>query len=69
MIQVSAIQARIAQLQEERQQVAARLQELAAEAAEGQRLLNAYDGAIGELTRLAQMGAMEQADSAAPEVA
>lgn len=69
MIEVSAIQVRVAQLQEERQQVTARLQELATEAAEGQRLLNAYDGAIGELTRLAQMGPMEQADSAAPEVA
>ena len=51
-IEVTAIQARIAQLEQERQMVANRLAELAAEQKDGERLMSAYDGAIGELSRL-----------------
>ena len=46
------IEARLRQLQTERQQVAARLQQQAAELEQGRHALSAYDGAIGELSAL-----------------
>lgn len=54
MIELAAIQERIRQLQQERQMVINRLQELAVEQKDGERLLSAYEGAIGELSRLCQ---------------
>ena len=46
------IKARIEQLRDERQALAARLAELRAEIDRGEHLLSAYDGAIGELSQL-----------------
>ena len=46
------IQARLRQLQTERQQVAGRVQQLATELEQGRHSLSAYDGAIGELSEL-----------------
>jgi ABC-type phosphate transport system auxiliary subunit len=48
------IRARVAQLQQERQQTAERLQQLAAEMERQRLTLAAYDGAIGELSALLQ---------------
>lgn len=48
------IEARLRQLQNERQQLAARLQQLAVELEQGRHTLSAYDGAIGELAALLQ---------------
>jgi len=56
------IEARLRQLQGERQQLAARLQQLAAELEQGRHTLSAYDGAIGELSALLQ----DAAEPAAP---
>ncbi len=53
------IQERLRQLQGERQQVAERLQQLTAEIERTRHLLSAYDGAIGELSQLAQDEAPE----------
>ena len=52
MIDTNAVNERIGQLQQEREQVAASLRDLAAEQERVQRLISAYDGAIGELSRL-----------------
>ena len=46
--------ARLKQLQQERQQVAAQLQQLLAQAEQARHMMSAYDGAIGELSRLLQ---------------
>lgn len=43
---------RLQQLQTDRQQVAAQLQTLLAQTEQARHMLSAYDGAIGELTRL-----------------
>lgn len=55
MIDTNAVNERIGQLQQEREQVAASLRDLAAEQERVQRLISAYDGAIGELQRLAAL--------------
>lgn len=52
MIDSTTIQQRIEQLQQERQQVAAQLQTLMAQAEQTRHMMSAYDGAIGELARL-----------------
>lgn len=54
MIDSTTIQQRIEQLQQERQQVAAQLQTLMAQAEQARHMMSAYDGAIGELARLVQ---------------
>lgn len=63
MIDTNAVNERIGQLQQEREQVAAGLQELDAERERVRHLISAYDGAIGELSRLV---AADSADSALP---
>ena len=55
MIDLTAVQERIAQLTGERQGVAAGLRELDAERERARHLVSAYDGAIGELQRLAAL--------------
>lgn len=52
MIDTNAVNERIGQLQQEREQVAAGLRELDAERERARHLISAYDGAIGELSRL-----------------
>ena len=52
MIDSNAVNERIGQLQQEREQVATGLQELDAERERVRHLISAYDGAIGELSRL-----------------
>lgn len=52
MIDSNAVNERIGQLQQEREQVVAGLRDLAAEQERVSRLISAYDGAIGELSRL-----------------
>lgn len=54
MIETTTIQQRIEQLQQERQQVAAQLQTLMAQADQARHMMSAYDGAIGELAQLVQ---------------
>ena len=48
---------RLQQLRAERQQVAAQLQALLAQAEQARLMLSAYDGAIGELGRLTEVQA------------
>ncbi len=55
MIDTNAVNERIGQLQQEREQVAAGLRELDAERERARHLVSAYDGAIGELQRLAAL--------------
>ena len=55
MIDTNAVNERIGQLQREREQVAAGLRELDAERERARHLVSAYDGAIGELQRLAAL--------------
>ena len=55
MIDTNAVNERIGQLQQEREQVAAGLRELDAERERARHLISAYDGAIGELQRLAAL--------------
>lgn len=58
---------RLQQLQTDRQQVAAQLQALLAQAEQARLMLSAYDGAIGELGRLIEVQAapaMVAADTA-----
>ena len=62
-----AIEARLRQLQSERQQLAARLQQLAAELEQSRHTLSAYDGAIGELSALLQDAAESPAPPALPQ--
>ena len=55
MIDTNAVNQRIGQLQQEREQVTAGLRELDAERERMRHLISAYDGAIGELQRLAAL--------------
>ena len=48
---------RLQQLQTDRQQVAAQLQTLLGQVEQARHMLSAYDGAIGELTRLLEEAA------------
>lgn len=48
-------QERLQQLQIERQQVAAQLQQLLAQTKQARHMLSAYDGAIGEFEQLLRM--------------
>ena len=48
---------RLQQLQTDRQQVAAHLQTLLGQVEQARHMLSAYDGAIGELTRLLEEAA------------
>ena len=55
MIDTNVVNQRIGQLQQEREQVTAGLRELDAERERMRHLISAYDGAIGELQRLAAL--------------
>ena len=55
MIDTNVVNQRIGQLQQEREQVTAGLRELDAERERARHLVSAYDGAIGELQRLAAL--------------
>lgn len=55
MIDLTAVQERIQQLTGERQGLVDNLQQLEAERTRMQHLISAYDGAIGELQRLAAL--------------
>ena len=55
MIDLTAVQERIEQLTGERQGLVDNLQQLEAERTRMQHLISAYDGAIGELQRLAAL--------------
>lgn len=61
MIDTNIVNERIRQLQQEREQMTAGLRELDAERKRVRHLISAYDGAIGELARLA---AVDSADGA-----
>ena len=63
------IQARLRQLQTERQQVAGRVQQLATELEHGRHSLSAYDGAIGELSALLATPSQPEGAQDAPEAA
>jgi len=63
MIDTQAVQERIDQLTGEREGLVNSLQQLEAERTRVQHLISAYDGAIGELSRLV---AADSADSALP---
>lgn len=54
--------ARLKQLQQERQQVAAQLQQLLAQAEQARHMMSAYDGAISELARLLDGAPQDAAD-------
>ena len=58
MIDLTAVQERIAQLTGERQGLLDDLQQIEAERQQKQHLASAYDGAIGELRRLATLAGM-----------
>ena len=67
MIDANAVWERVNQLTAERDKLAEQLQQGAAELERTRHLISAYDGAIGELRRMAQMaGEGEPATEATP---